>query len=123
MAAESGHEEAVSMLLEARADVNAANKDGCSMHSMHSMHSMRGGLFSVVEGPCKRYAVAQYVCQATSASLGRRQSVSPKGDHMNKMRGSTGGWPPVQVEPTQSEQPTHFPLSRFWCSQPRCLDE
>jgi hypothetical protein len=32
------------------------------MHSMRyvrCMRSMRGGLFSVVEGPCKRYAMAQ----------------------------------------------------------------
>jgi hypothetical protein len=27
------------------------------MRSMRSMHSMRGGLFPVVEGPCKRYAI------------------------------------------------------------------
>jgi hypothetical protein len=29
--------------------------------SMRSMRSMRGGLFPVVEGPCKRYAVARHV--------------------------------------------------------------
>ncbi len=31
------------------------------MRSMRSMRSMRGGLFPVVEGPCKRYAVARHV--------------------------------------------------------------
>ncbi len=51
-------------------------------------------LFSVVEGPCKRYAMARHVCQATTASWGSslRQSVSPKGDCINKMRGSKDGW-------------------------------
>jgi hypothetical protein len=29
--------------------------------SMRSMRSMRGGLFPVVEGPCKRYAMARHV--------------------------------------------------------------
>jgi hypothetical protein len=32
-------------------------------------------LFSIVEGPCKRYAMALHVCQATTASWGSRQSV------------------------------------------------
>jgi hypothetical protein len=33
-------------------------------------------LFPVVEGPCKRYVMALHVCQATTASRGRRRSVS-----------------------------------------------
>jgi len=37
-------------------------------------------LFSVVEGPCKRYAMTQHVYQVMTASLGRRLSVSPEGD-------------------------------------------
>jgi hypothetical protein len=31
-------------------------------------------LFSVVEGPCKRYAMTRHVCQVTTASRGRRRS-------------------------------------------------
>ncbi len=33
-------------------------------------------LFPVVEGPCKRYVMARHVCQATTASRGRRRSVA-----------------------------------------------
>jgi hypothetical protein len=43
--------------------------------SMRSMRSMRGSLFPVVEGPCKRYAMARHVCQATTASRGRSRSL------------------------------------------------
>ena len=94
-------------------------------------------LFPVGEGPCKRYAMARYVCQAR----GSRQSVYLEGDHMNKMRGSTGHqWMAVQVEPTllwcvpcvlcaQSELPawwylalilhvTHWMISKFVSSGP-----
>ncbi len=44
------------------------------MNTKSSMHSMRGGLCPVVEGPCKRYAMARRVCQATTASRGRRRT-------------------------------------------------
>ncbi len=58
---------------------------------------MRGGLFPVVEGPCKRYAMARHVYQAAATTTsrpggGRRRCVSPEADRMNKMRGATGGW-------------------------------
>ncbi len=54
---------------------------------MRSVRSMRGGFIfrshghghgHGLEGPCKRYAMARHVCQATTASLGRRRSVSPE---------------------------------------------
>jgi hypothetical protein len=82
---------------------------------MRSMRSMRGGLFPVVEGPCKRYAMTRHVCQATTASRGRRRSVPQRETARTKRRGSTvtvtvtgylffwfHGWMAVQVEPTQS---------------------
>ncbi len=51
--------------------------------SMHSMRSMRGGLFSAVEGPCKRYAMAPTRMSGYNCL--------PEGDHgVNKTRGSTG---------------------------------
>jgi hypothetical protein len=43
--------------------------------------------------------MARHVCQATTASRGRRQSVSPEGDRMNKTK-RFHGWMAVQVEPT-----------------------
>jgi hypothetical protein len=65
-------------------------------------------LFSVVEGPCKRYAMTRHVCQVTTASRGRRRSVSPEADRMNKTK-RFHRWMAVQAEPTQSEPPTRFP--------------
>jgi hypothetical protein len=50
--------------------------------------------FPVVEGPCKRYAMARHVCQPTTASRGRRWHMvcSTEGYRMNITRGSTGRW-------------------------------
>jgi hypothetical protein len=71
-------------------------------------------LFPVVEGPCKRYAMALHVCQATTASQGSRQSDSPEGDHMNKTK-RFHRWMAVQVGPTQSCMYDHMHICMYDC--------
>jgi hypothetical protein len=69
------------------------------MRSQNRLCVVTSGVFLVVEGPCKRYAMAhghghghgifilataRHVCQATTASRGRRRSVSPEADRMTE---------------------------------------
>ena len=61
-------------------------------HSMHCMHSMSGGLFSIVEGPCKRYAIVPTHMSGHNCHPGQQMVCSPEGNHMDKTRGFTDGW-------------------------------
>jgi hypothetical protein len=68
-------------------------------------------LFPVVEGPCKRYVKARHVCQATTASRGRRRSVSPEGDCMNKTK-RFHGWIAVNGADITNQH---------WCCKVLCI--
>jgi hypothetical protein len=63
-----------------------------SMCSMRSMRSMHGELFSVVEGPCTKYAIALTHMSGHNCLPGLQTICSQEGNHMNKTRVFTGRW-------------------------------
>jgi hypothetical protein len=97
---------------------------GFSSHSIRSMRPMRGGFISRSRGPLQKVCHdPARMCLVTTASRGRKRSVSPEEDRMNKTK-RFHGWMAVQVEPTQSEPPTRFP-SRLNTAKKtlQCFDE
>ncbi len=75
-----------------------------AFHAWWFISRSRGPLQKVCHGPAR---MSGHNCLQGPQSL-RRQSVSPEGDHMNKTRGSTGGWQ-CRWNPHNQNRPHAFP--------------